>query len=192
MSLRTRFMVYVTALLVALVVMVLYVIEEREVREIFEAQKEKGILTAEYIVQLNYNNFIFWDNESVEEDIEKRIDQNLLYVIFYDRENKPFASNMFIKKFYDIYASSNLAPDVKKGDYFVETKRIESKEDPEKYDRVMEIEVPIYVEGPPTKWGSIPVLVVIPAHRGISSPYTCEGTDHENRPIRHRTFFCTV
>lgn len=157
MSLRTRFMVYSTALLLVLVTLVLYVVEEREVREIYEAQKEKGILTAEYIVQLNLQLFLWGDNEGVEEDIEKRIDQNLLYVIFYDRSNKPFASDMFIKKFHNIYATSNLAPDVEKGDYFVETKRIEAEGNPEKYLKVMEIEVPIYVEGSPTKWGSIKI-----------------------------------
>jgi signal transduction histidine kinase len=157
MSLGTRFMVYATALLLVLVTLVLYVIEEREVREIFEAQKDKGILTAEYIVQLNLQPFLWGDNEGVEEDIEKRIDKNLLYVIFYDRENKPFASNIFIKKFHDIYASSNLASDVKKGDYFIETKRIEAERNPEKYLRVMDIEVPIYVEGSPTRWGSIKI-----------------------------------
>jgi signal transduction histidine kinase len=157
MSLRTRFMVYATALLLVLVTLVLYVVEEREVREIYEAQKEKGILTAEYIVQLNLQLFLWGDNEGVEEDIEKRIDQNLLYVIFYDRSNKPFASDTFIKKFHDIYTTSNLAPDVEKGNYFVETKRIEAEGNPEKYLRVMEIEVPIYVEGSPTKWGSIKI-----------------------------------
>lgn len=156
MSLRTRFMVYVTAILVALVAMVLYVIEKREVRAIFESQREKGILTAEYIAQWNLEPFLWGDNEGVEENLENRIDQNLLYAVFYDRENKPFASNSFIRKFHDIYAASNLAADARKGDYFTETKKIEAEE-AEKYLRVMEIEVPIYVEGSPTKWGSIKI-----------------------------------
>jgi signal transduction histidine kinase len=157
MSLRTRFMVYFTAMLVALMAMVLYVIEKREVRAIFESQREKGILTAEYIANWNLEPFLWGDNEGVEEDLENRVDQNLIYVIFYDRENNPFAANRSIKKFRDIYASSNLAPDAKMGDYHIETKRIEAEGDPEKYLRVMEIEVPIYVEGSPTKWGSIKI-----------------------------------
>jgi signal transduction histidine kinase len=157
MSLRTRFMMYVTALLVGLVVIVLFVVEEREVRAIFEAQKEKGILTAEYIAQLNYDYLIFWDNESVREDIEKRIDNNLIYVIFYDRDNKPFASNEFIKNYYEIYASSNLGPDARRGDFFLETRNIAEEERPGHYLRVMEIEVPIYVEGSPTRFGSIKI-----------------------------------
>ena len=150
-------MIYVTALLVGLVVLVLFVIEEREVRAIFEAQKDRGILTAEYIAQLNYDSVIFFDNEPVEEDIEKRIDQNLIYVIFYDRESKPFAANDFIKSYYDIYADSNLEPGVEKGEYFLEIKNIATEEKSGRYLRVMEIEVPIYVEGSSTKWGSIKI-----------------------------------
>jgi len=157
MPLRTRFMMYVTALLVGLIVIVLFVVEEREVRAIFEEQKEKGILTAEYIAQLNYDNVIFFDNESVEEDIAKRIDKNLIYVIFYDRDFKPFAANEFIKNYYEIYTSSNLDPDAQKGDYFLETIDIAEEENPGRYLRIMEIEVPIYVEGSPTRFGSIKI-----------------------------------
>lgn len=157
MPLRTRFMMYITALLGGLVVLVLFLIEKREVRAIFEEQKNRGILTAEYIAQLNYDSVIFFDNESVEEDINKRIDKNLIYVIFYDRESKPFAANDFIKGYYDIYADSNLDPEVEKGDYFLEIKNIAAEEKSGRYLRVMEIEVPIYVEGSSTKWGSIKI-----------------------------------
>ena len=89
---------------------------------------------------------IFGDSEPVEEDIEKRIDENLIYVIFYDRESKPFAANDFIKNYYDIYADSNLDPEVKKGEYFLEIKNILTAERSGRYLRIMEIEVPIYVE----------------------------------------------
>jgi len=157
MPLRTRFMIYITALLGGLVVLVLFLIEQREVRAIFEEQKDRGILTANYIAQLNYDSVIFFDNEPVEEDINKRIDKNLIYVIFYDRESKPFAANDFIKSYYDIYAESNLDPEVEKGDYFLEIKNIAAEEKSGRYLRVMEIEVPIYVEGSSTKWGSIKI-----------------------------------
>ena len=150
-------MIYITALLGALVVLVLFLIEQREVRAIFEEQKDRGILTAEYIAQLNHDSVIFFDNEPVEEDINKRIDENLVYIIFYDRESKPFAANDFIKNYYDIYADSNLDPEVEKGEYFLEIKNIATEEKSGRYLRIMEIEVPIYVEGSSTKWGSIKI-----------------------------------
>jgi signal transduction histidine kinase len=150
-------MMYVTALLVGLVVIVLFVVEEREVQAIYEEHKDRGILTAEYLVQLNLEPFLWGDNQNVEEDIEGRIGQNLIYVIFYDRNQKPFAANNFIKKYYSIYADSNLNPDAKKGDYFLETRTISAEEKPGRFLRVMEIEVPIYVEGSPMRFGSIKV-----------------------------------
>jgi signal transduction histidine kinase len=157
MSLRTRFMVYVIALLMGLVVLVLFVIEKREVKAIFDEQMGRGIMTAEYIAQLNLENLLFWDEEGIKEDIEKRIDQNLIYVIFYDRQNKPLVANDFVKNFSDIYGSSNLATDVQKGDYFFERKRIPVDDKTGKDMSVLEIEVPIYVEGSPIKWGSIKI-----------------------------------
>jgi len=150
-------MVYVIALLIGLVVLVLFVIEKREMRAIFEAQKGRGVLTAEYITQLNLENLVFWDEEGFKEDIPKRIDQNLIYVIFYDRQRKPFAANDFIKSFVDIYSTSNLAPEAQKGEYFFERKRILVDEETGKYLSVLEIEAPIYVEGSPTKWASIKI-----------------------------------
>jgi signal transduction histidine kinase len=157
MSLRMRFMVYVTALLIGLIVLVLFVVEKREVKAIFDEQKGRGIMTAEYIVQLNLENLLFWDEEGIKEDIEKRIDKNLIYVIFYDRQNKPFVASDFIMGFGDIYNTSNLMADVKKGDSFFERKRILVDEKTRKYMSVLEIEVPIYVEGSPLKWGSIKI-----------------------------------
>jgi signal transduction histidine kinase len=150
-------MIYVTALLGGLVVLVLFLIEQREVKAIFEEQEDRAILTAEYIAQINQNLFIFGDFQGVEEDLEKRIDQNLIYVVFYDQNLKPFAANAFIKDYYDIYADSRLGPDAKKGEYFLETKNIVTDEDSGRHLWVMEIEVPIYVEGSPTKFGSIKV-----------------------------------
>ena len=150
-------MLYVTALLVGLVVLVLFLIEQREVRAIFEAQKDRGILTAEYLVQLNLGPFLLGDNEGVKEDIEGRIDQNLIYVVFYDLNQKSFAANEFIKKYYSIYADSNLDPETERGSYFLETRTISTEEKPGRNLRVMEIEVPIYVEGSPTRFGSIKI-----------------------------------
>ena len=150
-------MMYVTALLVGLVAIILFVVEEREVQAIFEEHKDRGILTAEYLVQLNLEPFLWGDNQNVEEDIERRLDQNLIYVIFYDRSQKPFAANDFIKEYHSIYADSNLSPGAEKGDYFLDTRAISAEEKPGRLLRVMEIEVPIYLEGSPMKFGSVKI-----------------------------------
>ncbi|MEA3420517.1 MAG: HAMP domain-containing histidine kinase, partial [Acidobacteriota bacterium] len=99
-------MIYVVILLVVLVGSIIFVIEKREVNAIFEEQKNKGILTAKNIAQLNLDPFLFWDNEGVKESIEKQIDEKLIYIIFYDRNNRPFAANDFIMDYEEIYNHS--------------------------------------------------------------------------------------
>lgn len=150
-------MVSVTALLTGLVGLMLFVIEKREVKAVFEVHKQRGVLIAENIAQLNLEPFLFWDNEGVERDIAKRIDEKLVYIVFYDRESQPFAANPFIKRFDDIYRKSHLRDDVREGEYHSETRRLLLDEAAGKYLRVLELEAPIFVEGSTRKWGSIKI-----------------------------------
>lgn len=107
-SLRTRFMFSVIGLLIVLVGSVIFVIEQREVKAIFEEQKNKGVLIAKNIANLNYYPFIYWDRNAVKENIEAQINEKLIYVIFYDRTSKPFVANDFIKDYEEIYNLSRL------------------------------------------------------------------------------------
>jgi len=156
MSLRTRFMIYVVILLVVLVGSIIFVIEKREVNSIFEEQKNKGILTAKNIAQLNLDPFLFWDNEGVKESIEKQIDEKLIYVIFYDRNNRPFTSNDFIMDYEEIYSHSNLPEVVERKSYFSERKTLKNKESGQIL-RILEIETPIFAGDSDKRWGSIKI-----------------------------------
>ncbi len=156
MSLRTRFMIYVVILLVVLVGSIIFVIEKREVNSIFEEQKNKGILTAKNIAQLNLDPFLFWDNEGVKESIEKQIDEKLIYVIFYDRNNRPFTSNDFIMDYEEIYNHSNLPEGVEGNTYFSEKKMLKNRESGQVL-RILEIETPIFAGDSDKRWGSIKI-----------------------------------
>lgn len=156
MSLQTRFMIYVIFLLVILVVSILFVIEQRERRAIFDEQKSKGELLTKYIAQLNLQALLFWDDEGVEANIERQINEELIYVVFYDRSNKPIMSNEFIRNYPEIYQSSNLAEDAKDGDFHFERKQLEINE-PEKILWILEIESPVFIEGSPNRWGSVKI-----------------------------------
>ncbi len=156
MSLQTRFMLSVIILLIVLVGLILFVIEQREVRAIFEEEKNKGVLIAKNIAYLNLEPFIFWDEEGVKKSIEEQIDQKLIYVVFYDRYNKPFVATDFIKDYDEIYRYSRLEGEVNERSYFFESKRLKDKK-PERILRVLEIEVPIFARGSPKRWGSIKI-----------------------------------
>lgn len=156
MSLRTRFMVWATVLIMVLLVSILLVIEQREVKAIFEEQKEKGVLIAKNIAYLNLPAFIQWDEEGVRENIEEQIDENLVYVVFYGRYNNFFVGTSFIEDYKEIYLYSDLGEEVDEKSYLFERKKFVDEKSTQIL-RILEIEVPIFVRGSPRRWGSIKI-----------------------------------
>jgi signal transduction histidine kinase len=157
MSLRTKFILAVILLLIVLMGLIFFVIEKREVSAIYEEQISRGFLEAEYLIQLNYDEFVvFRDVAGAAENIEKQIDDKLIYIVFYDANNTPFAGNEFIKDYEDIYLKSNFIERELEGDYYSERRELK---DPATNQilPVLEIEAPIYVEGSPRRWGSVKI-----------------------------------
>jgi len=156
MSLQTRFMISIVFLLTVLLGLILFTIEKREVKAIFEESKNKGILIAKNIAYLNLEPLLFWDEKAIKKNIEEKIDQKLIYVVIYDRYNEPLVANDFIKNYKEIYCCSRLGDQVDENSYFFESKSIKSK-DNSQVIRILEIEVPIFARGSPKKWGSIKI-----------------------------------
>jgi signal transduction histidine kinase len=157
MSLRTKFILAVMLLLIILVSLIFFVIEKREVSAIYEEQKSRGFLEAEYLIQLNYDEFVvFRDVEGAKENIEKQIDEKLIYIVFYDANNTPFAGNEFVRPYEDIYQNSNFIKGELEGDYYFERKVLKEP-DTNQVLPILEIEAPIYVEGSPRRWGSVKI-----------------------------------
>jgi len=167
MSLQTRFIISVTFLLSILVGLILFFIQRKEVKAIFEESKNEGILRAKYIANLNYRRLLQWDIDEIEENIEEQIDQKLIYVVIYDRYNEPLAANDFIKDYEQIYSSSRLEGEITEQSYFFESKNIENKKE-NRILKILEIEVPIFARGSPDNWGSIKIgLSLEDMHREI-------------------------
>ncbi|MGD8537191.1 MAG: ATP-binding protein [Candidatus Aminicenantes bacterium] len=157
MSLRTKFILAVIMLLFVLVGLIFFVIEKREVSAIYEEQLSRGFLEAEYLIQLNYDEFVvFRDVTGAEENIEKQISDKLIYIVFYDANNSPFAGNEFIKAYEKIYANSNFAEAELEGNFFSSRIELEDRETAQALP-ILEIEAPIYVEGSPRRWGSVKI-----------------------------------
>lgn len=160
-SLHTRFMLSVTLLLIFLVATILFVIEKREVRTIFEESKKKGILIARNIANLNLQPLLFWDVEPIEKSVEAQLDEKLIYVIFYDRFGAAVASDNFIKDYRDIFCCSHLPEAISEESYHAESKDLQRENETL---RILEIEIPIFAgELPakigisPARWGSIKI-----------------------------------
>jgi signal transduction histidine kinase len=153
-SLRTRFTISTTFLLIVLVGSILFVIQRREVRTIIEESKNQGILIAKNIAYLNLQPLLFWDREILLRRIDEQISPKVIFVIFYDRNSKPFVANDLIRGYTDFYNTSRLQGEVRPDDYFFASKTLNRDG---KTTRILEIEVPIFTSGSPTKWGSIKI-----------------------------------
>ncbi len=155
-SLRSKFLISLILLLVFLVASILIVIERREEIAIFDEQKKRGVLIAESIAQVNLEPLLFWDVEGVETDLENRINNKLLYIVIYDRYQKPFTANGLIKEYPNVYRRSRLSGQEKAGVYFAREYKLKDKQS-EQDIRILEIEMPIFAKGSPTRWGSIKI-----------------------------------
>lgn len=157
MSLRTKFILSIFLLLIVLVGLIFFVIEKREVHAIYAEQISRGSLEADYLIQLNYDEFVvFRDVAGAEENIERQINEKLIYIVFYDANNSPFAGNEFIKAYKDVYENSNFVKKELEGDYFAERRELLDPET-DQILSILEIEAPIYVEGSPRRWGSVKI-----------------------------------
>jgi signal transduction histidine kinase len=156
MPLQTKFMFWVIGLLTVLVLMIFTVILKRERDAIFEEQKSKGILIARNIAQLNLHPFIQWDEEGVQRNIDEQVNEEVVYVIFYNRYNNLFVATPFIKDYEETYQYSRLGEDADEDTYLFDTKDLFDKASGQ-IMRLLEVEVPIFAGDPPSRWGSIKI-----------------------------------
>jgi signal transduction histidine kinase len=153
-SLYTRFMIAITFILVFLVGSILWLIEKREVKAISEQAKSRGLLIAENIANVNQERFEFWDAGGIKASIEDALDENLLYVVIYDKFRNLFVFTDAVKDDQDILCCSRLPVriDAKTSVITSRTFREENRNRP-----VIEIEIPVFFAGSEDHWGSVKV-----------------------------------
>jgi len=147
-------MVWITLLLVFLVVSILFIIEKREVNTIFEESKNKGLLIAKNMADRNLQSLLTFGIEDIQENIEGRIDDKLLYVVFYDRFATPVVYTKQIADRKDIFCCSNLQGNVLKDSSFSQARDVYFAK---KLQQILEVEIPIFPEGSDIKWGSVKI-----------------------------------
>jgi len=153
-SLYTRFMIAITFILIFLVGSILFLIERREVRTIFEESKGRGIFRARFIASLNLESLTFWDAAGIKSNIEREIDASLIYVVIYDKFRNPYVFSDSVRDNEDIKGRSRLPEKVSEEMSAAGRRefRIDGKTVP-----IIEIEVPAFAEGSPDYWGSVKV-----------------------------------
>jgi signal transduction histidine kinase len=154
-SLYTRFMVAITFILIFIVGSILFLIERREVRTIFEGSKARGILTAQNIANLNLESMKYWVERDIKANIDRELDDHLIYVVIFDRFRQPYVCSDLVRDDEDIRIS-RLPFKVKKDTSASRTLnfRLDGKPIP-----IVEIEIPVFAgeETAPDYWGSVKV-----------------------------------
>jgi len=153
-NLQKRFLAWTTLLLVVLVGAILRLVEQREVATITEESQAKAVLMARNLADRNLQLLFSWDIEGILRNIERQVDDKLLYAVFYDRYATPIAYNEAVADRPEIYGPSRLAGEVGPESAFARAREVWLEG---RVRLVLEVEVPIFVEGTSNKWGSVKV-----------------------------------
>jgi signal transduction histidine kinase len=158
-SLYTRFMVAITFILIFLVGSILFLVERREVRTIFEESKTRGILKAQNIANLNLESLQYWDEKSIKANIDQELDDTLIYIVVFDRFGQLLVSSDSVGDDADIKVSRLPA---KMNENLSASRRLDFRLDG-KAVPIIEIEIPVFAgeeteaEKAPDFWGSVKV-----------------------------------
>ncbi len=152
MSLQKKFTVWVGALIVILVGAILWVIQTREVGTLFDEFQSRGFLYARSLAELNLRSLLVWDVEDLQASLQEQIDEDRLYIVFYDRYATPIVFNREIAEQKALINTSQLPGDAQASDAYSQAKDVFLEK---RLRRVLEIEVPIFVRGSDSRWGSV-------------------------------------
>lgn len=165
-SLYTRFMVAITFILIFIVGSILLLVERREVRTIYEGSKVRGTLKAQNIANLNLEGLKFWDSSGIQANIDRELNEQLIYVVIFDRWRQLYVSAGLDADAEDIKASR--LPVRVTEDLSVSRRlnfTVNGRSVP-----IIEIEIPVFAGGSPEPdyWGSVKVgLSLEEIHREI-------------------------
>lgn len=153
-TLQRRLQLLFTLLIVVLVGAILFVIMRRDVQTIFEESRNRAVLIARNIADRNLQSIFAWDTDHLQRDADRATNDSLLYVVFYDRYATPLVSSGRIAGDASLVEGSLLPSAVGPDSFAAQTRNVDLFE---KREEILEVEVPIFAEGSPDKWGSVKI-----------------------------------
>jgi len=154
LTLQRRLLLLFTLLIVVIVGSILFVIQRREVATIFEESRNQAVLIARNIADRNLQSILVWDTDHLQRDADRQTNDSLLYVVFYDRYATPLVSSSRIAGNAPLVEESLLKSMPGPDSVAAEIREVALLE---KRREVLEVEVPIFAEGSPDKWGSVKI-----------------------------------
>jgi signal transduction histidine kinase len=153
-SIYGQLVFWTSVILIILMFGVLFIIQKREVEAIYQEKKDRGLVMVRYIAEMNARRLVFWDLDSIDENISGIIRDDLAYVIFYDRTGRPVVISEGIAGNAEVINQTSCAGEIQREDVFFKYIKIPSQE---KIHEVMEIEIPVFIPESETKWGSVKI-----------------------------------
>lgn len=153
-SIYVQLVFWTSVIILLLMFGVLYVIQTREVKAIYQEKRERGLVMVRYISEMNVRSLVLGDLESIDENISGLIREDLAYVIFYDADSKPVVVSQSIADNAEVINQTSCAGEVSPGDVFYNTIRLSRGRS---FQEVMEVEVPVFIAGSEKKWGSVKI-----------------------------------
>jgi signal transduction histidine kinase len=154
LSIYKRLIFWITLLVCILVGAVLFVIQRREVQTLFEQARGRAVLIARHMAEINQQPLVRYDTETIKANIDQQVDDQLPYIIFYDRSGAPFVANELVRSQADILGRSHFDEDVQPDAEFTATRRIQLQD---RRLRVLEVEIPVFLPGSVRKWASVKI-----------------------------------
>ncbi|NPV82646.1 MAG: HAMP domain-containing protein [Candidatus Aminicenantes bacterium] len=153
-SIYVQLVFWTSVIILLLMFGVLYIIQTREVKAIYQEKRERGLVMVRYISEMNVRSLVLGDLESIDENISGLIREDLAYVIFYDADSKPVVVSQSIADNAEVINQTSCAGEVSPGDVFYNTIRLSRGRS---LQEVMEVEVPVFIPGSEKKWGSVKI-----------------------------------
>ncbi len=153
-SLQTRFLFAIAGLLLFLVVVILFVVQSREVQGVYAESRSRGTLVADHIATLNLRSLQLWQLDTLQENADTTVDDQLLYVVFYNRTGRPVAATTAVKEMPEIMGPSALKSDSGPDEVSFATRDLRM---PGGVVRVLEVERPVFAPSTTTLWASVKI-----------------------------------
>ena len=153
-SITTRLIFWITSLLCVLFGAILFVIQRFEARTLFEETRSRAELQARHMAEVNLPRYYLSDRSAVQKYVDDHIDDDLPYIVFYDRAGQLFAANDIIRLDEGTFLQSHFNEYVLPGDKVIQRRRIRVQD---RWLRVLEVEVPISPPDSDRTWGSVKI-----------------------------------
>jgi len=153
-SIHGQLVFWTSAITLLLVFGVLFIIQKREIKSIYQEKRDRGLVMVRYIAEMNVRRLVLWDLDSIDENISGLIRDDLAYVIFYERQGKPVVVSEGIAGNSEVINQTSCAGEVPPDAVFY--RNLKLTEGAQNFE-VMEIEIPVFVPGSAIKWGSVKI-----------------------------------